>query len=253
MQARAIIADDESPSRAHVRKQLLAAWPGLDICGEAENGVQALELIRRLRPDVAFLDIRMPGLSGMAVAGKVAGTCPVVFITAYDRFAIEAFENEAVDYILKPVDTDRLAVTVQRIRSMLAEAASRQDLSAAFERLARRLEATAEPRYLNWIRVPVDEAVRLIPVEQVAFFQARNKYTAVVSREAEGLIRKPIYELAAELDPERFVRIHRGTIVNAALIEKVSVSATGRGQLKLRGRTEIHTVSRSYTHLFKPM
>lgn len=250
---RAIIADDETPSRTHLKSRLLSAWPELDICGEAKNGIEAKQMIESIHPDVAFLDIKMPGLSGMQVARETAGICRVVFITAYDQYAVDAFENEAVDYILKPATVERLLKTVKRLKAQIAESSPPADMSEVFERLIAEMDGSIAPRYLKWIKVQVKDAVRLIPVEKIYFFKASNKYTLVMTKKRESLIRKPIAELAEELDPDIFFRIHRGTIVNANYIEKVSTSPTGRGQIRLIDRAEIHTVSRSYAHLFKQM
>ncbi len=250
---RAIIADDETPSRTHLKSRLILAWPDLVICGEAKNGIEAKEMIETIRPDIAFLDIKMPGLSGMQVARETAGICRVVFITAYDQYAVDAFENEAVDYILKPATIDRLKKTVRRLKEQITEESPPMDMSGVFETLMAEMDGSIAPSYLKWIKVQVKDAVRLIPVEKIYFFKASNKYTVVMTKKRESLIRKPIAELTEELDPDIFFRIHRGTIVNANYIEKVSTSPTGRGQVRLIDRPEIHTVSRSYAHLFKQM
>ena len=250
----AIIADDEELSRAHLKKHLLKMWPDLIISGEAENGLVAAELIEACQPDVVFLDIRMPGMSGIEVAKKIPPQCNIVFITAYDQYAVDAFENEAVDYILKPVLAERLEKTIGRIKDKIV----RQDDLANMPEVIERLEMILSQRqhnagFLKWIRAQIDQSVRLIPVEKVFFFQADNKYTRVVTKNREALIRKSISELANELDPDIFFKIHRKTIVNVTVIEKVDKSPTGRGLVKLNGRSEIHTVSRSHTHLFRQM
>lgn len=250
---KAIIADDEEPSRRHIRSQLMKVWPELDIRGEAENGEKAVEMIETIRPDIAFLDIKMPGLSGMEVARRAAGMCAVVFITAYDRYAIDAFENEAMDYILKPASMERLSKTVERIKKRIAESSHPSDISGMLERMISRMNPGGGTRYLKWIKARVNGSIRLIPVDRVCYFQSDNKYTLVVARNTEALIRKTIVELADELDPDVFFRIHRGAIVNARFIDKVTSSPTGRGQIKLVGRPEILTVSRSYTSIFKQM
>jgi DNA-binding LytR/AlgR family response regulator len=250
---RAVIADDEEQLRIYLKARLLEVWPDLVLCGEARNGPEALELIEKLRPDVAFLDIRMPGLSGMEVARRITETCRVVFITAYDQHAVEAFEQEAIDYLLKPVTPERLKKTVQRLKKGLAEPLTpSMNLPKMMERVLKDIRKNG-PHTLRWIKVQEQDSMKLVPVDEVYFFQSRHKYTEVATREGEHLIRKPIHELEAELDPDMFWRIHRGTIVNASYIDKVSSSSTGRGVLKLRGRTEFHTVSRSYAHIFKKM
>ena len=250
----AIIADDEELSRAHLKKHLLKMWPELVIFGEAENGLEAIDLIQSRQPDVAFLDIRMPGMSGMDVAKRIPPQCSIVFITAYDQYAVDAFENEAVDYMLKPVLEERLGKTISRIKDKIF----RKDYLSNMPEIFERLEIILSQRqhnsgFLKWIRAQIDQSVRLIPVEKVYFFQADNKYTRVVTKNREALIRKSISELANELDPDMFLKIHRKTIVNVTVIEKIDTSPTGRGLVKLNSRSEIHTVSRSHTHLFRQM
>jgi DNA-binding LytR/AlgR family response regulator len=250
----AIIADDEELSRAHLKKQLLKMWPDLVICGEAENGLAATDLIEAHRPDVVFLDIRMPGMSGMDVAKTIPPQCHIVFITAYDQYAVDAFENEAIDYILKPVLAERLKKTILRIQEKILK----EDHLCNMPQIIKRLESILSHQSkrsgcLKWVRVQIDHSVRLIPVEKVYFFQASNKYTRVVTKNREALIRKSISELARELNPDMFFKIHRKTIVNVTVIEKVDPSPTGRGLVKLSDRSEIHTVSRRYTHLFRQM
>lgn len=250
----AIIADDEELSRAHLETQLLKVWPDLVISGEAENGLEAVEMIEDHQPDVAFLDIRMPGLSGIEVAKKFSPRCIIVFITAYDRYAVKAFENEAVDYILKPVLEERLEKTINRIKEKMLQEDSLANMPEVIERLSSILNGQQKNSgYLKWIRVKIDHSVRLIPVEKIYFFEASNKYTRVITKNQEALIRKSISELAKELDPDIFIKIHRKTIVNANFIEKVDTSTTGRGLIKLVDRLEIHTVSRNYTHQFRQM
>ena len=251
---KAIIADDEEQLRAYLKTRLSDVWPDLHICGEAGNGQEALELIEKYRPHIAFLDIRMPGLSGMEVAKRIAGICWFVFITAYDQYAIEAFENEAIDYILKPVTRERLERTVKRLKKQItASTGPPVDLPEIVKRLMETLPGKEGPEYLQWIRVQKGDGLQLIPVDEVCYFKASDKYTMVITKEGESLIRKPIKDLAEELDPGSFWRIHRGTIVNAACISKVSRSLTGRGTVRLKDRPETLTVSRSYIHIFKQM
>jgi DNA-binding LytR/AlgR family response regulator len=253
-EVRAIIADDEKQLRSHLKSMLLKVWPDLIICGEAINGREALELIEKQRPDVAFLDIRMPGLSGMEVAGKVAGSCWVVFVTAYDQYAIEAFENEAVDYLLKPVTRERLEKTVRRLKDQIASSTKPpSDFSEIVSRLIAKVQDIETPDYLQWLKVQQGDGIRLIPVDDVYYFKAADKYTMVITKEGESLIRIPIKDLADELDPDKFWRIHRGTIVNAGCISKVSRSLTGRSVIRLKDLPETLVVSRTYAHLFKQM
>lgn len=251
---KAIIADDEGPLRHWLRVELQRAWPELHICGEAENGVHALELITVLEPDIAFLDIKMPGLTGLQVAGRIPAACRVVFITAFDQYAVEAFERQAVDYLLKPVDSQRLSQTVERLKVRLdgpLEAPGK--LASLLQSLEARLSAVAPPPYLQWIKAADNHGLRLIPAEEICCFQARDKYTAVHTRDGEFLIRKPIKDLAGELDPSVFWQIHRGTIVKAASIDKISTSLTGRYVVTLKEMDDTFTVSRGFHHRFKSM
>ncbi|HJX33541.1 MAG TPA: LytTR family DNA-binding domain-containing protein [Desulfatiglandales bacterium] len=250
---RAIIAEDEIPSRDLLKEQLLSIWPDLDIVGEAENGVEAKQMIEELRPDCAFLDIKMPELSGMEVAKETSGICRIVFITAYDQYAVDAFEYEAVDYILKPATDERLAKTVMRLKAQIDSKSPIINMSEIFERLMLKMNTPPPQRYLQWIRVQVKENVILVPIEDIYFFQARDKYTTVMTKNEEYLIRKTIAELAEELDPVFFFQIHRGTIVNARFIDKINTLPSSRGQLRLKDRPEVHTISRSYSNRFKQM
>lgn len=251
---KAIIADDEPELRRYLRAALKKAWPELDVCAEADNGPQALALIETHRPRIAFLDIRMPELSGMEVAKKIDTGCRVVFVTAYDQYALEAFEAEAVDYLLKPVESVRLAQTVGRLKKeMLSDPSPGRPIPEKVLRAISRITERQPPRYLQWIRAQQRDSLRLIPTAEVCFFQSRDKYTAVITRGGEFLIRKSIKTLAQDLDPDIFWRIHRGTIVNLRFIDKVSRSLTGRCVLKLKDRSETLTVSRPYAHLFKQM
>ncbi len=251
---RALIADDEKQLREHLKKLLAECWPELHICAEAANGLEALERIRSERPDVAFLDIKMPGKSGMEVASEAADLCCIVFITAYDQFAVEAFEREAVDYLLKPVEPERLVKTVSRLRQRLAQnSLDPAPIHAALQSLSQQLIPPPETIYLKWIKVMERDDIRLIPVDEVACFQAQDKYTVVQTASGEHLIRKTIKALTEELDPELFWQIHRGTIVNAARIAKVSASFTGGLQVTLKGQTGKLAVSRRFQHRFKSM
>jgi DNA-binding LytR/AlgR family response regulator len=250
----AIIADDEEQLRIHLKSKLASLWPELTICGEAENGLEALEMIESCRPAMAFLDIKMPGLTGIEVAHKISADCRVVFITAFDQYAIEAFENEAVDYILKPVTDKRLNKTVQRLKKQLSDISNPPtDLSATMDRLLAALNAKQLPGYLKWIKVRHGEEVRMIAIDDVCYFRAEDKYTVVRTREGESLIKKSIRQLTGELDPEQFWRIHRGTIVNVSCIAGVHRSFGGRLFTKLKELSEILPVSKTYAHLFKHM
>lgn len=247
----AVIADDEAPLRGSLRKSLSRVWPELVILGEAQNGKEALDLIERQRPDIAFLDIRMPGLTGMQVAEQITGSCRVVFVTAYEAYAVEAFENEAVDYLLKPVSMERLEKTVMRLKETLK---THEPLPVdTLRRLMSRISGREDLQRLHYVRVQQGESVRLIPVDEVIYFKARDKYTQVITGEGESLIRKTIKELAEELAPEQFWQIHRGTIVNVQFIDRVSRSLTGKGVVRLKRRSETLSVSNRYLHLFRQM
>jgi DNA-binding LytR/AlgR family response regulator len=251
---RGVIVDDEKHLRQYLRSMLADIWPELEICGEASNGEEALVLVEVHRPQVVFLDIRMQGICGMEVARKIADTCWVVFVTAYDHYAVNAFENGAVDYLLKPVTRERLQKTVLRLRGQIA-AADRPPLHLTdiVRKLITELPLEGQKHFLQWIRVPYKDDIRLITVDDVYFFRSEERYTAVITEKGESLIRKPIKELVEELNPDKFWQIHRGTIVNVSRIEKISHSLTGRGLIKLKGHQEILTISRPYLHKFKQM
>jgi DNA-binding LytR/AlgR family response regulator len=251
---KAIIADDEKELRRYLRAILSEIWPDLEICGEAANGPEALDLVDSCSPDIAFLDIKMPGLTGLDVAKKIADQCHIVFVTAYDQYAVEAFEREALDYLVKPVTKKRLTQTMQRLKKQLAMSSSPPTgLPKMISDLLAHLPNRSATGYLHWIKTQHKDSIRLVPVEEVDYFQAEDKYTLVKTGAGESLIKKTIKELSEELDPQQFWQIHRATIVNVAKIENVARSLTGRGVLKLRNRAESLTVSRQYLHLFKQM
>ena len=249
--ARALLADDEPALRAELQRLLADAWPELAIVASVGDGAAALEAIARLRPDVAFLDIRMPPPSGLDVARRAGPDTAVVFVTAYDSHAVEAFERAAVDYLLKPVLGSRLAETVHRLKRRLAGGNRGEPDPQVLESLIRRLADT--PEYLHWLRVGQGERVELVAVDDVCFFRSDRKYTAAVTRDREHLVRTPISELAARLDPARFWRIHRGGIVNVAAIEAARRDLRGRYRLTLKERPEVLRVSAAYRHLFRRM
>jgi DNA-binding LytR/AlgR family response regulator len=251
---RAIITDDEKELRTYLRTLLSETWPELVISGEAANGKDALRLVESDHPHVAFLDIKMPGVTGMDVAKRIAGLCHIVFVTAYDKYAVEAFEREAVDYLLKPVSKERLLQTVQRLKSSLELTSSPSpQLTEVIGQIISKLPGEARRDYLRWIKTQHKDSTRLIAVEEIDYFKAEDKYTLVMTKEGESLIKKSIKELTEELDSAQFWQIHRGTIVNVSRIDKVSHSLTGRGVVKLKERPELLTVSRNYLHLFKHM
>jgi len=252
-QVKAIIADQEE-SWAHIESLLAETWPDLLICARARNGLEALKLIEEHNPDLAFLEVRIPGVCGMQVARKVAESCRVVFITTHDHYAVNAFESGAVDYLVKPIDRTRLQKTVERLKKLLATGSlPPQPLSQVVEKILAEMSHPESQEYLRWIHVQKGDGVRLIPVEDVCYFRSRDKYTLMVTKNGESLIKKPVKELANELDPNKFWRIHRGAIVNVSQIDWVSRSSTGRGTVRLKDRPEILTVSRPYLHMFKQM
>jgi DNA-binding LytR/AlgR family response regulator len=256
---RAVIADDERLMREQLRSRLAEVWPELEVVAEARNGREAVDAVAEHRPDLVFLDIRMPGMTGVEAAREIGDVCHVVFITAYSEYAVEAFEQGAVDYVLKPADSERLALTVARLKKRLG--AKPADLGNLLEKLAARLDvpvAGADPaqsksRYLQWIQASMGQQIRMIPVAEVLFFTSDEKYTRVQTDTYEALIRKPIKELVEELDPEQFWQIHRATIVNVKAIAGISRDLRGRQLVQLRNYPQKLEVSRNYTHLFKQM
>jgi len=253
----ALIADDEPLLRERLAAHLARLWPELQVVAQARNGREAVELFEDLAPQVVFLDVHMPGLSGIDAARCMVGRAQIVFVTAYEQYAVKAFEQGAIDYLVKPFDEARLAETVQRLKQRLgpqASAAGDGTLDALLDRLAGELRGRGEARrWLQWIKASVGTTVRLIPVEQVLFLRSDEKYTLVVWDGGEALIRKTIRELADELDPERFAQIHRSVIVNLARISQVSRGLNETADVHLTGRSEVLPVSRSYLHLFRQM
>jgi len=252
----AVIAEDEDLLREELLKQLKQAWPDLDIVAVCEDGASALEEISTRNPDIAFLDIRMPGLTGLDVARALAANgskTHVVFVTAYQQHAVEAFEQGAVDYLLKPVTQERLLQTVKRLK----EKSAGTGLSAnTLEELARALKsqvAEAKTAPLRWITAGVGNETRLIMVEDILYIQADNKYSVVMTAEGESIIRKPIKELVAGLDAEVFWQIHRSTIVNMRAVKSIARDETGKGVIRLKARSETLNVSQPFMHLFRNM
>jgi DNA-binding LytR/AlgR family response regulator len=242
-----LIADDERLPREQLADALASAWPELNIVGQAANGEEALRLWQEHQPAVAFLDIRMPGMSGLEVARSIAGKAHVVFLTAYDQHAVEAFDAGATDYLLKPLDEDRLAIAVQRLKARLQSPPA--DLSAVLERL---LSKPDTPR-LKWIQASVGTALQFVSVDDVLYFQSDEKYTVVRTRDGEAIIRTSLKELAEQLDPELFWQLHRGTLVAAKAIERAERTALGHLRVKVRGLDVWLEVSRGQTYRFKGM
>ena len=245
---RALIAEDEPLLRAQLRARLCDAWPELAEIIEAENGEQALALVHERAPDVVFLDIRMPRKSGLDVARALAGRCHVVFVTAYDEYAIAACDEGAVDYVQKPATAERMAKVVARVKARLA--LPPLDLAALLQRLAERDDSAAP---LKWIRASLGNVMQMIAVTDVVYFRAEDKYTKVVTRDCEALIRTPIKDLYDELDQEAFWQIHRATIVNLDAIARVERDFRDQPVITLKSRPERLTVSRTFAHRFKTM
>jgi DNA-binding LytR/AlgR family response regulator len=235
-------------------------WPDLQIVGEAKNGDEAVQLVGELKPDLTFLDIRMPGKTGMEAARDIGDASQVVFVTAYDQYAVEAFERGAIDYVLKPPEPERLKITVERLKERLATPAQAASASvnvsdtvtAMLSQLAEKI-AAPKPKYLQWIQASIGQDLRMIPVEEILFFRSDEKYTCVQTEKFEALIRKPVRDLAEELDPSLFWQIHRATLVNVNAIEGVTRDIRGRHLVLIKGRPEKLEVSRSFLHLFKQM
>ncbi|HET9823107.1 MAG TPA: LytTR family DNA-binding domain-containing protein [Burkholderiaceae bacterium] len=265
---RAVLADDERLMREQLRARLAEVWPELQLVAEARNGTEAVAMVAEHRPDIVFLDIRMPGLTGVEAAKQIAqmeigadDLLPeIVFITAYDQYAVEAFEQGVADYVLKPAERERLAVTVERLKQRLAQRASGDGeghAGAPLQQLLHRLSAQLNPgaatKYLQWIQAGVGSSIQMIPVDEVLFFISDEKYTRVQTASLEALIRKPIKELIDELDPAQFWQIHRSTLVNVKAIASVTRDFRGRQIVAVKGHPEKLEVSRSYLGLFKGM
>lgn len=254
--ATALIAEDEPLLRERLVSLLARLWPELQVVAQARNGREAVELFDQALPDVAFLDVHMPGLNGIEVARCIGARAELVFVTAFDRYAVEAFRQGAVDYVLKPIEEQRLAETVQRLRARVAgpQRVPQPGWDATLERMAAQLREKLAPRpWLKWIKASVGSTVRLIPVEQVIYVKSDNKYTMVVWEGGEALIRKTIRELADELDPERFAQVHRSAIVCLDRVSHFTHGPGDSGELHLKGRADRVAVSRSYLHLFHQM
>ena len=245
----ALIAEDEPLLAEELSDALARLWPELTVVARARDGIDAVRLVDEHAPDVVFLDIQMPGMTGLEVARQLGSRAHVVFVTAFDQHAIAAFEQGAVDYVLKPVSIPRLATAVMRVKERLGRAPA--DLSALLRELA--TQRGDGRTYLRWVNASVGQSIRLITVEEICYFKADSKYTMVVTPTAESLIKKPIKELSDELDPAQFWQIHRSTLVNMSHVAAVTRDIRGHLQLKLKQRNEALPVSESYTHLFRQM
>jgi len=254
MKVAGIIAEDEPLLRAELAEQLTKLWPELEIVGQAADGVEALRLVVIKKPDIVFLDIQMPGMDGIQAAKALAGQAHIVFVTAYDQYAIRAFEYGAIDYLLKPPEPERVALTCERLRAKLKEKPDPMDdlLAQLSERLGS--GGGVKPReYLRWVQASVGANIRMIPTTDILFFRAEDKYTRVQTRTFEALIRKPIKALIDELDPDEFWQIHRATVVRVDAVAEVSRNLRGNQVVHVKGSDEKLEVSRSFSHLFKQM
>jgi DNA-binding LytR/AlgR family response regulator len=247
----AIVAEDEPILRQQLEAKLRKLWPELEIIASVEDGVAALEALEDRAPDFMVLDIQMPEMTGVEVARHVGRRAHVVFVTAYDQYAVQAFESGAVDYILKPATDERLAVTIERLKAKLAAPTPPPDLNSVLARIQESLGGKKER--LQWIKATIGQNLRLIPVADVLFFQSDEKYTRVALADGEALIKTPIRELVDGLDPEVFWQIHRTTLVNANAIAAVTRDFRGQAHVKIKGKDESLVVSRIYSHLFKQM
>ncbi len=257
----AVIAEDEPILLAQLQAKLATLWPELTVIAALGDGEAALEAITQYQPDLAFLDIQMPEMTGIEVARHLVAQCEgaqlkthIIFVTAYDQYAVQAFEAGAIDYVLKPYSDERLVGALQRLKHRLAAQPETppQDIAAMLQLIAQKLNPGGAAK-LAWIKASVGNNLRLIPVEEVLYFQSDEKYTCVATAQFEALIKTPIRELIDALDPEKFWQIHRSAIVNVKAIEAVTRDFRGQAQVKVKGRKELLTVSRPFSHLFKQM
>lgn len=246
-----LVAEDETGQRRALVEMLAVCWPEARIEAECANGNEALEAIQERTPRVAFLDIRMPGASGLEVARALSGRAHVVFTTAYEQYAIRAFEEGALDYLLKPVTRERLSATVARLKDRLSEAP--RGIEPMLDEIRRHLNPTGSGDQLRWVSASCGDTLRIFDIDQVLFFQASGKYVRVVTAESEGLIRTPLKELVARLDPEQFWQIHRSTIVAAGAIDRVTRDELGKMIVRLRECTETLPVGGNYRSMFRGM
>jgi len=256
MNLTAIIAEDEPILRAQLKTKLAKLWPDLTIVADVGDGEAALEAIAEHQPQLAFLDIQMPEMTGIEVARSLAANktlkCHIVFVTAFDQYAIDAFNTGAIDYVLKPYSDDRLQAAVERLKERLsAVPVQPQNLDSLMQQLAAKFNPTAEK--LKWIKANIGSALRLIPIDEVLFFQSDEKYTLVATKEFDALIKTPIKDILTGIDLDKFWQIHRSTILQAAAIDAVTRDFRGQATVKVKGRKENLTVSRPFSHLFKQM
>jgi DNA-binding LytR/AlgR family response regulator len=253
----ALVADDEPLLRRSLRRLLGEAWPELEVVAEARNGREAIEQFEALTPDVCFLDVHMPGLSGVEAARQIGNHAHLVFVTAHDQYAVQAFEQGALDYLVKPLPA-RLAETVARLKARLVSAPSPPDIAAMIAQLAAVLDSRQASAPLRWIRASIGSSIRLIPIDEVDFLRSDEKYTRVAWRgdqagAGEALIRTPMKKLIAQLDPAQFVQVHRSVVVYLHAISHISRGANETAEIHLKGRDEALPVSSTYLHLFRQM
>ena len=254
----ALVADDEPLLREVLVRMLAQAWPELDVVALARNGREAVEMFAAQQPDICFLDVHMPGLSGVEAAHQIGRRAHLVFVTAYDQYAVQAFAQGALDYLVKPVDAARLHDTVQRLQQRLAAAAPAANTDALLQQLAASLRQHATRAPLRWIRASVGQALQLIDVEQIDFLRSDEGYTLVAWRDghgvpAEALIRTPLKELLEQLDPAQFAQVHRSVVVNLCSISHVKRGANETADIYLKHRKDVLRASRAYLHLFRQM
>jgi DNA-binding LytR/AlgR family response regulator len=254
----ALIADDEPLLRKSLTRLLAQAWPELEVVVQARNGREAVERFEAQQPDICFLDVHMPGLSGVEAARFIGRRAHLVFVTAYDQYAVQAFEHGALDYLVKPVEPARLADTVARLQERLRAAQPAPDMAGLLDQLEARLQKKEGPAQLRWIRASVGQALRLIPVDEIDYLRSDEKYTLIAWRGDQGkpgeaLIRTPLKELVAQLDAAQFVQVHRSAVVNLRAISHVTRGDNETASVHLKGRPEVLPVSRSFLHHFRQM
>jgi DNA-binding LytR/AlgR family response regulator len=249
---RALIAEDEEPQRLKLAVLLAELWPELSIVSQCEDGLAALEALTSLQPEVAFLDIRMPGLTGLEIARAASPSTHVVFTTAYDEYAVSAFDHGAIDYLLKPIKRERLEHTVTRLKERAGSTAA-PSISAILDALQGRIPSRTNLGAIRWITGSAGNITKMFGIDEVLFFQAQDKYVRVATLEDEVQIRTPLRELLASLDPEAFWRIHRSVIVRAAAIHRIEADAEGKLHLRVKGRSDVLPVSSAFQYRFKPM
>jgi len=254
----ALIADDEPLLREALARLLSQAWPELEVVVQARSGREAVESFEARRPDICFLDVHMPGLSGVEAARLIGPRAHLVFVTAYDRYAVEAFQQGVLDYLVKPVELARLTETVVRLKERLRAAQPLRDTEALLEQLAARIRKAEPPSSLRWIRVSVGKTLRLVAVDEIDFLRSDEKYTLVAWRTqggkaSDGLIRTPLKELLTQLDPSQFVQVHRSVVVNLRAISHVTRGPNETADIHLKDRDEVLPVSRTFLHNFRQM